>query len=66
MGFDHYRRYALDCIRLANGAGDVRSKAVLIDMAQGWMRLAEQAARRAHRATIGSNEPAPELRTDVR
>ena len=65
MGFDHYRRYALDCLRLANGAGDVRSKAVLIDMAQGWMRLAEKAARRAQLAAVNANEPAPELRTQV-
>jgi hypothetical protein len=40
---EYYRRNALDCLRLANTTSDVHSKAMLIDMAQAWGKLAEQA-----------------------
>ena len=42
---DHYRQYALDCMRLANATRQPGAKAVLIDMAQSWLRLSEQAQR---------------------
>ena len=40
---DHYRQYACDCLRLGNSTLDPATKAVLVDMAQAWMKLAEQA-----------------------
>ena len=42
---DHYRQYALDCMRLANATREPGAKAVLIGMAQSWLRLCEQAQR---------------------
>jgi hypothetical protein len=40
---DHYRQYAFDCLRLANATSDLKIKAVLVDMAHAWRKLAEQA-----------------------
>jgi hypothetical protein len=40
---EYYRRNALDCLRLANTTSDLHSKAMLIDMAQAWGKLAQQA-----------------------
>ena len=42
---DYYRQHALECLRLANDTHEPSMKAVLIDMAQAWIRLAEQAHR---------------------
>lgn len=42
---DYYRQYAQECLRLANETHEPSTKAVLIDMAQVWIRLAEQAQR---------------------
>ena len=38
---DHQRR-AAECLRLAREAADKTNKALLIEMAQTWARLAEQ------------------------
>ncbi|HYV30873.1 MAG TPA: hypothetical protein VEO53_07210 [Candidatus Binatia bacterium] len=43
MRSEHYRQYACDCLRLGNSTLDPATKAVLVDMAQAWMKLAEQA-----------------------
>src|SRR3954453_7765387 len=42
---DYYRQYALECFRLANDSTEPSNKAVLIDKAQGWGKLAEQPQR---------------------
>jgi len=42
---DYYRQYAQECLRLANETHEPNKKAVLIDMAQAWIRLVEQAQR---------------------
>jgi hypothetical protein len=39
---DYYRQYALECLRLANDTNEPSTKAVLIDMAQAWIKLAER------------------------
>jgi len=39
---DYYRQYALECLRLANDTNEPSTKAVLIDMAQAWIGLAER------------------------
>ena len=39
---DYYRQYALECLRLANDTNEPSTKAVLIDMAQAWLKLAER------------------------
>jgi hypothetical protein len=40
-----YRKHAVDCFAMAQGAVDGRNKAVLLDMAQYWLNLADQAAK---------------------
>jgi hypothetical protein len=42
---DYYRQYALECLRLADGTNEPSTKAVLIDMAQAWIKLVEQSQR---------------------
>ena len=42
---DRYRQNAIDCLRLANETRDPGAKAVLLDMAQSWVRLADQAQK---------------------
>jgi hypothetical protein len=44
MRSEHYRQHAQECLRLASDSSDPSCKAVLLDMAMAWMRLAEQAA----------------------
>jgi hypothetical protein len=39
----YYRQYSFDCLQLANTSSNPETKAVLVDMAQAWMKLAEQA-----------------------
>ncbi len=39
---DRYRRFAEQCIEMARTARDERTRAVLIQMAQVWFRLAEE------------------------
>jgi hypothetical protein len=45
---NRYREYASDCLRLCGTISDPTSKAVLIDMARAWVRLAEQAEKNSH------------------
>ena len=37
-----YQRYAAECLRLAQQSDDAREKAVLLQMAETWRRLAEK------------------------
>ena len=55
---DHYRQHALESLRLANDTHESSTKAVLIDMAQAWIRLAEQ-ARRKRGLDLAHEAPAP-------
>ncbi len=45
MPQDEYRLHAVLCLKLANEITDERGKSALIDMAQAWKRLAEQAEK---------------------
>ncbi len=45
--YEQYRRYALDCLGLANKTNDLSTRTLLVDMAQAWVKLAEQAAKNA-------------------
>lgn len=40
-----YRRYAEDCMRMAQEARTLEQRTLLLDMAQRWMELAEQSGR---------------------
>jgi hypothetical protein len=42
---EQYRRYAAECLRLANASEDAREKAMLLQMAEQWHRLAERAEK---------------------
>jgi hypothetical protein len=48
----YYRQYAFDCLRLANTLSEPETKTVLVDMAQAWLRLAEQ-VHFLHRKSYG-------------
>jgi predicted RNase H-like HicB family nuclease len=39
---DDYRRYAAECLEMANASHDAKSRAALLQMAQVWLRLATQ------------------------
>jgi hypothetical protein len=43
---DDYRRHAIECVRLAQNAQNPADKALLLKMAETWLRLAEQAEGR--------------------
>ena len=43
---DDYRRHATECVRLAQNAQNPADKALLLKMAETWLRLAEQAEGR--------------------
>jgi hypothetical protein len=43
---DRYKDYAAECLRLAQQTTDTAQRACLLEMADAWQRLAEQAAKR--------------------
>jgi hypothetical protein len=46
-GPEEYRRYARECLELANNLRVPRARAALQHMAQVWLRLAQDAENRA-------------------
>jgi hypothetical protein len=42
---DEYRKYAADCIRVAQRSNNSDDKAMLVHMAQKWRELAEKVER---------------------
>jgi hypothetical protein len=54
-----YRSNAEDCLRMANMAQNSSDKPFWINLAQSWLQLAEQSARKddeleTHEASVGS------------
>ena len=45
MSAGEYRRYAVECFRIAEGTTGFRNRLLLITMAQSWLLLAEQAEK---------------------
>jgi hypothetical protein len=45
---DRYRSYAAECVRLARQSTNPIDKALLLEMADSWIRRAERAQGRAH------------------
>jgi hypothetical protein len=41
--FEEYQQRAADCLRVAQETNDPTSKALLLEMAQAWLNLAERA-----------------------
>ncbi len=48
---EEYRRYAAECIRVAQQTQNRTDKTMLLDMAQKWQALAEKAASEDGRET---------------
>ena len=61
----YYEQYSSDCLRLANTTSDPAIKAVLVDMAQAWLKLAEQAnslpGKRYRHLTLVSDNTTKEI-----
>jgi hypothetical protein len=45
LTFEEYQQRAADCLRVAQETNDPTSKALLLEMAQAWINLAERAKR---------------------
>jgi hypothetical protein len=43
--YDEYCKAALDCVELADASHDPQSRMALLEMAQMWTRLADQAVK---------------------
>ena len=39
---DEYRRFAQECLQIAETLNDLQSRAVMVQMAAAWLRWAEQ------------------------
>jgi hypothetical protein len=39
---EEYRRYARECLEMANASQDPQARATLLQMAQVWLRLADE------------------------
>jgi hypothetical protein len=55
---ERYRSYAARCIKISRNISDPAGKLVLLEMAQSWLKLAEQAAAGAETA-IGYESVVP-------
>ncbi len=55
-----YRNYAANCVVIAQMLADVAEKLSLVDMAQGWITLAEQAQEYASLCGIHENYAEPD------
>ena len=54
---DEYRRNAADCLRMAERTADLAARATLLDMAQSWRVLAEQAERNSTNDVVYETPP---------
>jgi hypothetical protein len=54
---DEYRRNAVNCLRVAERTADLAARATLLDMAQSWRFLAEQADRNSATDVIYETPP---------
>ena len=48
MTANEYRQHAAECLRMVEQVSHTKSKLALIEMAEGWMRLADQAEKNSH------------------
>ena len=46
---DEYRRFAAECLKMAQAAEDEQRRTILLQMAQGWLDLAQKDATNADR-----------------
>jgi hypothetical protein len=52
-----YRRHAVDCLLLASESGSQETKGILVNMAQSWARLAQQAEKNSHLDLVYESPP---------
>jgi len=45
---DEYRTLAANCLRMAKDTGEAGQKAMLLNMANAWLRLAHKAEKNSH------------------
>jgi hypothetical protein len=45
---EEYRRYAEECLRLGQTTDNLQTRATFLQMAQVWLRLAEQAEKNSN------------------
>ena len=59
---EEYRRYAMECLRVARQSSNPNDKAMLLEMAQKWQELAERIEQQAERSGMrgGSRPPGNE------
>jgi hypothetical protein len=55
-GAERYRGYAAECVRLAQLSSNPADKALLVEMAENWIRMAERAEARADGSDIDRDE----------
>jgi len=53
---ERYRGYAAECVRLAQLSSNPADKALLVEMADNWIRMAERAEARADTGNIEQDE----------
>ena len=56
---DRYRSYAARCVRISRNVSDLAGKLMLLEMAQSWLKLAEQVADGAE-AAAGHESAVPD------
>jgi len=61
---ERYRSYAARCIAISRNVSDPAGKLVLLEMAQSWLKLAEQAAAGAETAVANENAATSALQRD--
>ncbi len=54
-----YRTHAAQCIKLAQSIGELAGKLSLLDMAQAWIALAEQAEKNGETVLVYETPMAP-------
>jgi hypothetical protein len=59
MPKDDYRMRAGECLRLAGALSDPTQKALLVEMAQAWLRLFDQAEKSRHTDVFYQTPPVP-------
>jgi|tagenome__1003787_1003787.scaffolds.fasta_scaffold20910934_2 hypothetical protein len=57
---EEYRRHAAECLRIAESVSDTDQRLWLIDMAQCWLHLAQQAEKKGREEIPESNTTEPE------
>jgi hypothetical protein len=53
---NEYRRFAAECLKMAQTAEDEQRRSILLQMAQGWLALAQKDETNTDRADGGEDE----------